>query len=254
MKQIELRNAISKITDETKIKFSTGDNILSESFDRDDEIRMEEEDIPTALAYLIYSWLTNTLIFRGQKKATREKGISYFRKEWDIIVKNQEENVLQQAKVEEENALFLLQQYLLEGKQARMEELIAKLAPLAVLCLMKDRKGKEKEILKEFNKKKEIIFNQVVLFSRSLYHSFLKMEGMINDDIRPDYDNLGNGVFLYAERTLFIPTWQNAFTLSSFKNVLSKGLDTLSTNFPLSQIDSVAVIYLTKDVVAKYQF
>lgn len=254
MKQIELSNAVSKITDETKIKFSTGDNILSESFDRDDEIRMEEEDVPTGLAYLIYSWLTNTLIFRGQKKSTREKGISYFKKEWDIVVKNQEESILQEAKIEEENALFLLQQYLLEGKQVRMEELLAKLAPLAVLFLMKDRKGKEKEILKEFNKKKEIIFNQVVLFSRSLYHSFLKIEGLINDDIRPDYDNLGNGAFLYAERTLFISTWQNAFTLSSFKKVLLEGLDVLSTNFPLSQIDSVAVIYLTKDVVAKYKF
>ena len=98
--------------------------------------------------------------------------------------------------------------------------------------------------------RKEIIFNQVVLFSRSLFHSFLNKTGIESNKVRPDYSSLNNGIFLYQGKTLIVPTWQNAFTLSAYKEVIMHGIDSLSDNFPISDIDSVAVIYLVKDIFA----
>lgn len=250
MNKQELKSKIAQINDEKRISFSIGDEILSNHFDRDDENRMTSEDISTSLAYTIYSWIGNSIVFKAQGKENSQKGYLYFKEEWDRIVKHQNEGLTLDSKTEEENALLLLDQFFENKKQVLLPEMIAKFAPLAVLSLMMKNEKESKTIIKEFNKNKEIIFNQVVLFSRSLFHSFLNKTGIESSKVRPDYSSLNNGIFLYQGKTLIIPTWQNAFTLSAYKEVILNGIDSLSDNFPISDIDSVAVIYLVKDIFA----
>ena len=250
MNKQELKSKIAQINDEKRISFSIGDEILSNHFDRDDENRMTSEDISTSLAYTIYSWIANSIVFKAQGKESSQKGYLYFKEEWDKIVKNQKENLTIESKTEEENALLLLNQFFENKKQVLLPEMIAKFAPIAVLSLMMKDEKESKSIIKEFNKNKEIIFNQVVLFSRSLFHSFLNKTGIESNKVRPDYASLNNGIFLYQGKTLIVPTWQNAFTLSAYKEVILNGIDSLSDNFPISDIDSIAVIYLVKDIFA----
>ncbi len=246
----ELKNKITSIQDEKKVTFSIGDEILSNYFESDKENKMTEEDTSTVLAMTIYSWISNSIIFKAQGRESYQKGYNYFKEEWDKIVKSQKDEIQIQSKTEEENALLLLNQFFTNSKQVLLSEMIAKFAPLAVLSLLSDNEEKNAEIIKTFQKEKEIIFNQVVLFSRSLFHSFLNRNDIESDKIRPDYFSLGNGVFLYKDNTFVVSTWQNAFTLEAYKEVLYKGLDSLSNNFPISNIEYVSVIYLVKDVFA----
>ncbi len=246
----ELKSRIALIQDEKKVTFSIGDEILSNHFESDKENKMTEEDTSTLLAMTIYSWISNSIIFKAQGRESYQKGYSYFKDAWDKIIKNQKEELKAQGKTEEENALFLLDEFFSNSRQVLLSEMIAKFAPLAVLSLISEKEEESLEIIKTFQKEKEIIFNQVVLFSRSLFHCFLNRNDMESDKIRPDYFSLGNGVFLYKDNTIVVSTWQNAFTLDAYKEVLYKGLNSLSSNFPTANIESVSVIYLVKDIFA----
>ncbi len=246
----ELKSKIANIQDEKRVTFSIGDDILSNHFESDKESKMTKEDISTALAMTIYSYIANSIFFKAQGRESYLKGYHHFKEEWDKVVKSQKEEIQIESKNEEENALLLLNQFFTNSKQVLLPEMIAKFAPLAVLSLISKKEEESAEIIKTFSKEKEIIFNQVILFSRSLFHSFLTRHDIESDKIRPDYSSLGNGVFLYKDNTFVVSTWQNAFTLEAYKEVLYKGLDSLSDNFPISNIESVSVIYLVKDIFA----
>lgn len=246
----ELKSHIANIQDEKRVTFSIGDEILSNHFESDKESKMTDEDTSTILAMTIYSYIANSIIFKAQGRESYQKGYNYFKEEWDKIVKSQKDEIQIQSKTEEENALLLLNQFFTNSKQVLLSEMIARFAPLAVLSLISKKEEESAEIIKVFQKEKEIIFNQVVLFSRSLFHSFLNRNDMESDKIRPDYFSLGNGVFLYKDNTFVVSTWQNAFTLDAYKEVLYKGLDSLSDNFPTANIEYVSVIYLVKDIFA----
>ncbi len=249
----ELKDKITNIDDEKQVTFSIGDEILSNHFESDKENKMTTEDYSTTLAMTIYSWIANSIIFKAQGKDPSQKGYQYFKSAWDTIIKNQKDELSLQSKTEEENALLLLGQFLSNSRQILLSEMIAKFAPLAVLSLISRKENESLEIIKTFNKEKEIIFNQVVLFSRSLFHSFLNKTGIESNKIRPDYFSLDNGAFLYNDNTLVITTWQNAFTLDAYKQVLLNGINSLSNNFPVSNITSVSIIYLVKDIYAEYK-
>jgi hypothetical protein len=72
--------------------------------------------------------------------------------------------------------------------------------------------------------------------------------------IQPDFHDLSNGVFAYNKEELIIPTWQNAFTLESYKSVLKNGVIACSNEFPFKDIRMLSVIYLVKDIVGTYKF
>ena len=125
-----------------------------------------------------------------------------------------------------------------------------------VTCIITEDDMDEQGIKLEdlFEKKKDIVYNQVTLFSRSLYHTFLNRSSIDPMLIQPDVHDLSNGVFAYNKEELIIPTWQNAFTLESYKSVLKNGVIACSNEFPFKDIRMLSVIYLVKDIVGTYQF
>lgn len=249
----ELKDIISAI-DETKISFSIGDQVLSSNFDHAENDYMEEDDYNTSISYCIYSWIANAIFFKAQGKESCSKGKECFKDTFDHIVSLQDDNVRLDSKVEADNALQLIDNFFQSKEDIKLAQFMAILAPLAVLKLISENKGNDKEIMKSFSKNKEMIFNQVILFSRSLFHSFLKKSSTAADKIRPDYQKLDNGIFLYNNETLIIPTWKNAFTLKGYKEIILDGLNNISQCFPISNINSVSVIYLVRDLFVEYKF
>lgn len=245
----ELSNLILSIEDENKINMTIADEKISNRFDRV-EPKEGGVDYLTEIAFAIYSYVTAAIIFKAQGKERSTRGYDYFNSEWNKIVEVQKPDILEESKTEKNNAAYVLNAFLFTEEKVLMSDLMAKFAPLAVLKIMNQNPKEEKLIMKTFSKNKEVIFNQVLLFTRSVLHSFFNKSGIEAMKMRVDFDDLANGMFSYDNKVVVIPTYENAFTLQSYKRVAVERLSHLSNNFPTSQLRGVCLIYLTKDICA----
>lgn len=248
----ELSNAISAINDENQISFTVADQKLTSRFDVNDPKSNNHIDYLTEISFVIYAYVIDAIIFKAQGKEKSKVGYRYFDEEWSKIVKAQKPDILQEAETEKNNALYVLNSFLFTGEKTLMSDLMAKFAPLAVLKVMNLFPSDEKAIMKLFSKNKEVIFNQVLLFTRSILHSFFNTNGIDASKMRVDFDDISNGLFSYDNQVLIIPSYEYAFTLNAYKKVAIKHLEKLSKNFPISELKGVCVIYLTKDICATY--
>lgn len=250
MNRLELINSIQSLTDENKIVFTIGDEKISNRFDEKESKQDKKKDYSVDISYALYSNIANAIFFKAQGKERASKGYDMYDIQWENIIRGSEKKITENAKAIKDNALRILDSFLYSKSSITMTDLLAKIAPLCVLKVMQDHPKEEKKVMKAFKKKKEVIFNQVLLFSRCLYHTFLNRSDLDSIKIHPDFENLANGIFSYDNKELFIPAWQNAFTLENYKQVVKNGLLRFSQNFPVSEIECISVIYLVKDFIA----
>lgn len=254
MNRLQLIQFIQSLENENLIAFSVGDEKLSNRFDRLDMKQCEKGDFYTEISYALYSYIANAIFYKAMGKEKAMEGYFYFDTQWEEIIHGQETIYDENSKVVKDRALRLLDSFLSSMDETTLADLMEKIAPLCVLKIMKNHPGEEKKILRKFEKKKDIVYNQVTLFSRSLYHTFLNRSSIDPMLIQPDVHDLSNGVFAYNKEELIIPTWQNAFTLESYKSVLKNGVIACSNEFPFKDIRMLSVIYLVKYIVGTYQF
>jgi len=252
MNRLELIHSIQSLTDENLITFSIGDEKISNRFDRLDMKQCEKGDFYTEISYALYSYIANAIFLKAMGKEKASQGYTFFDQQWEEIIQGKETIYEENTKVVKDRALRLLDTFLSSMDGTTLNDLMEKIAPLCVLKIIKNHPKEEKKILRKFDKKKEIVYNQVTLFSRSLYHTFLNRSNLNPLLIQPDMDDLSNGVFVYDLKELIIPTWQNAFTLVNFKSVIKNGLASCSSEFPFKDIEAVSVIYMVKDIVGTY--
>ncbi len=252
MNRLELINSIQNLTDEKEITFLIGDEKISNRFDRLDMKQCEKGDFYTEISYALYSYIANAIFFKAMGKEKSKEGYPFFDQQWEDIIHGVDTIYEENTKVVKDRALRLLDAFLSSMDGTTLTDLMEKIAPLCVLKIIKKHPKEEKKILRKFDKKKDIVYNQVTLFSRSLYHTFLNRSNLNPLCIQPDLHDLSNGVFVYDQKELIIPTWQNAFTLDSFKSVLKTGVGSCSTEFSFKDIKSVSVIYMVKDIVSTY--
>lgn len=248
MNRIKLEEAIKSIEYES-IKFYEGDNILVDAFDKSNG-KKEDSDFATDISFILYSYISALILFKAQNRQKRINGKKYFDVFFSSIVRKQDEKLKDKAKEEYKKAMNVIDSFF-SSENIKMEVLLATLAPLAVLEEINKDKDKSKEIVNAFSKNKITIFNQVILFIRSLYHALLSKKDIDQFKVRPDYQNLSNGIIIYDDKVLIITTWKNAYTLDGFKEVLLDGIDNISNNMPLSNIEEIGVLYLTKGIFAE---
>ena len=250
MKQQELIEKILDLHDEQKFSFSINGEKVENRFDHENISQYKEEDIENRLSYSLYSYIASAIIFKAQSKEMTKNGYDHLDRQWESIIQQQKVDIFDNSKVVKDNAMRLLNSFLMTDEEVTMDMMLAKFAPLCVLKEISINPSKARKVVRVFSRKKEVIFNQAVLFSRALYHSFLGRKDIVADKIHPDYENLSDGIFSYDGIELFISSWQNAFSVDGYKKVVLDSLENISDNFPLKDIQKVSLIYLVKDIIA----
>lgn len=251
MKQIELLEKIRDLNQEEAISFYVNQEKVENRFDHENISQYKEADIENDLSYSLYSYIAASIIFKAQSLEFSQKGYRCFDRQWEDIIQKQKTDIFENSKVIKDNAMRLLSTFLMTNENVTLSMLLAKFAPLCVLKEISKNEQKARKIMRTFQRKKEVIFNQAILFSRSLYHSFLNKNDIVADKIHPDYEDLSNGIFSYEDE-LFCPSWQNAFSLDGYKKVVEESILKISNNFPLKDIKKISLLYLVKDIIATY--
>jgi hypothetical protein len=245
-----LLSLIHSLEDPTKVRFYEGGDQVSSRFDLEEGPK-EEGTSDRLISFYLYSLIANAIILKAQGKEKSKEGEEAFRTYFSDVVRRGPIDDLPKMEDEKGNALRTLDSFLFDLEKIDLSILLARFSPLVVIDVADDGKhGLDKDVLRSFDKNREVIFNQSVLFIRSIFHSFLTLPTTDSFRIRPDSEDLTNGIFLY-EDSLFIPTGKNAFTLSGFKEVASYGLETVSKNLPLENLKTITVVYLCKDLLAE---
>lgn len=254
MNRLEIINFIQNLKEEDKIYFSIGDEKLNNRFDKEDKNQYTKGDIKTDLAFFLYSYVANAIFFKAQGKEKQEEGYHHFDIQLEELIQKQTKDIFDNNKVIKDDAMRMLSAFFSNKEDITLIDLFEKFAPLCVLNLSLVDPSKTKKIYRTYNKNKDILFNQATLFIRNLNHSFLSQKNIDPLDIKPDLKNLSNGVFIYQDKNILFPTWQNAFTLESFKKVAQDGLLSYSNGESLDCIKKISVIYLAKGFIASYSF
>lgn len=249
MDKERLLASLEKITDPSQVEFFVGQDKAENRFDTSLEGEEEESDPETDLAFLLYSWVSNAIFFKAMGKEKAKEGYSAFESYFSAFVEKAPAEEKEETEEEKKQALTVLDSFLIENEKLSLQDLFNRLCPLAIRVIEEEN---GKDAAKRAEKKKETSLNMATLFSRSLYHSCLSdVKGCDNFKIHPDMKNLGNGAFVYDGKELFLPTWRNAFTLNRYKAVVKAGIESLSDEADISNLTSIKVLYLSKDILAK---
>lgn len=252
MNKLDIITAVNDLADQGRISFFFNDKEVTNRFDVNG-IGYVEDTKQSLISFSLYSLVANAVILKGQGKEKSQIGEVSFKTYFDSIVKKVPEEYKIRMEDEKNNALRTLNSFLYDLDKVMLPDLLARFAPLVVIDLANDSNKIDKKLLSYFDKNKEIIFNQAVLYTRSLFHVFLTRSNIDSSQIKPDLNNLTNGVFSYGN-ALIIPTEKNAFYLEGYKKAVVNGLNKISKNFSLDGLNKIALLYLTKDLVAEFSF
>lgn len=249
MNKLDIISSVTSLSDQGKIVFVFNGQRVSNRFDING-YGYQEDSKQSLISFYLYSLIGNAIILKGQGKEKSQLGEEAFKSYFSQIINKLPDDYKARMEDEKNNALRTLNSFLYDLNKVLLPELLARLAPLVVIDLACDNKVIEKKLLTYFDKNKEIIFNQAALYTRSLFHSFLTQPTTDPLKIRPDLNCLTNGLFSY-EDCLVIPSEKNAFYLEGFKKAVVSGFNKVSKNYSLEGIDKIALLYLTKDLVAE---
>lgn len=246
MNRLQLLESIAKLSDENNIHFFLGDKEISNRFDRISPHQIKKGDSITNISFALYSYIANAIILKAQGREKAEIGYKTFDHEWEEII-------LQTAapanvKILKDEAMSVLHSFLFTNQNITLPVLIDKFSIICLLKEMKDNSLSYKKICHEYEKHKAVVTNQVTLFCRSLYHSFLNKNSIDPQKISFDYKALSNGLLIYNNEEIIIPTWQNAFNITDYKEMIRQGLLKASDDLSFSEIKTVSLLYLIKDI------
>lgn len=252
MKRSEFSSVIDRLTSVDQIVFYVGGEKVSDRFDKEEK-ETSLDTYEDKISYALYSWIINAVFDKAKGKEACRKGEVHFSAFLSSLKKKTASDIAQDTDIEIQKALNVLSSFYYDKEKVSMADLLSSFAPLVLLSLSQQNPDDEKKIFKAFTKNKETIFNQTILFTRSLFHSFLTLSNINPNDIHSDTNNLNNGLFTYQNQ-LFIPSYENAYTLAGFKSIVNKALDQVSDNFSLADVNQFTVLYLAKDLIAAYPF
>ena len=198
----------------------------------------------------LYAVVANLAIFRAQGKEKASVGLQAFDVFFGkLIGEVKETSIVSSLSEERKKAIRIFSSFLDGTERVTMADILARAFPLLAVKFALTEEGIDKKTFQEFSKKKEILFNQTALFVRSLFHSFLTLENTDPFKIRTDLENLDAPYFVY-DKTLMIATDKDDFTLKLLKEDIIANLENTAKNFSLTDIDSIAVIYLLREIFA----
>ena len=212
--------------------------------------RYNEGSRGTGLSKALYAVVANLAIFRAQGKEKASVGLQAFDVFFGkLIGEVKETSIVSSLSEERKKAIRIFSSFLDGTERVTMADILARAFPLLAVKFALTEEGIDKKTFQEFSKKKEILFNQTALFVRSLFHSFLTLENTDPFKIRTDLENLDTPYFVY-DKTLMVATDKDDFTLKLLKEDIIANLENTAKNFSLKDIDSIAVIYLLREIFA----
>ena len=248
MNRAELISHIEAIKSEEQISFYIDGEKVESRFD-EKETPLEKGDYSTDLALLLYGWIGNAIFLKASGRERAQAGYLDF--------ENYLKESLNKTEADDETtknyhrALSVLKRFLFRKEKIIMGDLFEEFFPFAKQVSLLLHPEEEKEITHISEKEKMVIFNEAALFTRSLYHTLLtRADASEARKTKLDKGNYANGVFLYDSEVLFLPAWQDAFTLTKFKEVALKDIETISPLLPLEEVKEISLIYFGKDIVA----
>ncbi|MFA6624424.1 MAG: hypothetical protein WCS80_01510 [Bacilli bacterium] len=252
MNKLDIINAVNSLVDEKGISFFLNDKEVTNRFDING-MGYVEDTKQSLISFYLYSLVANAIILKGQGKEKSQLGETTFQTYFSNIVRRVPQEYRSRMENEKSNALRTLDSFLFDLDKVMLPDLLARFSPLVIIDLANENNQIDKKLLSYFDKNKEIIFNQAVLFTRSLFHAFLARTDIDSSSIIADLNNPTDGVFRYGN-TLIIPTDKNAFYFEGFKKAAINGLNKISKDFSLDSIDKISLLYLSSALTAEFSF
>lgn len=247
----ELMERVEKISSEESFSFYENGERIGTRFNLTDRYdRYNEGSFETRFSFSLYGLVSHLVLFKAQGTEASRKGMDQVRRFFQKIVSScKDDAILDNLKAEQSKALSLYEAFLSNAEKVTMVELFAKSYPLLAVALSTKDGIVQKKEFQSLSKKKETLFRQASLFLRSLFQSFLTMKDIDPQEIRMDSENLTSPFFAY-KNTLVLSTDRDSFSLALLKEDIENNLKLIPKNFSLKDIDSIAVIYLLRSLLA----
>ncbi len=234
MNKEELIERIKQITDRKQLSFFVDGEQARDRFNHDENEKSEVIlDHGSNRAFLLFKWISYS-VFAKAKGANKAKNIL------PIYSRIFEKYGLEENTTEE--AIKTVKDFLIGNGTVTNSMLCDSRYPFSLQEEISRYPDDEKEIRKAYNKQKEIIFNQVNLFTQARFRCFLLDKALDPNDICPDLDNFSSGI-VYCHHKRFIPTINGSYSLSSFKEEAIKGIKEASASFPYERVEKIMLFY-----------
>lgn len=248
MNRNDIINQVLGITDESQLRFFEGGERIMNRFD----VKPKKEpsvDAPMKAAFFLYAYISKLIILKANGKEESMKGKLAFTVYFNKVMTAVPEDIRNSLADETEKLSHVVDDFLLDRVKVSFAELLSALAPIVFVQIsLSDDQGIDRKVFKELSRSRETIFNLSVLYVRSLFRTYLTVDGIDPSGFRYDAANPGNPVLVY-QNTLIVPTGRNAFSLAGFKDVIDRNTRDFSKDFSLKDIDAVEVLYLTKAIL-----
>ncbi len=202
-------------------------------------------------ACALYSILTNAIMVKAKGMQACNDALPRIRGFIDNYADVKDADIKNNFETEKGKACLTLENFILSKEKITMAEILARLFPLVVVNLSLSDKGSlDRKTFQTLNRKKEMIFNQATLFSRCIFRSFLSLPDIDSSKIRSDLSAMDKPQFTYENR-LVLPIYEDAFTITSFREAIKKAVSSASNRLSLGDCDDIVVVYLLRDFTAE---
>ncbi len=250
MDKTQILNTVDSIKKEDVVFIINGKTAESR-FNSDDGTEQKIQDNrETAVAFALYSILLNSIFLKAKGTQACNDALPTIRKFIDGYVRIEDERDV--YGVEEKKEIFYqtVNSFIFGKEKKNMFSIFENLSGLVILKFSSESGEVDRKTYQILNKKKEIIFNQAVLFARALYRSILMHPDMDAFKIKTDVLAFDNPAFTYENR-LVLPICEDAFTLKSLKEAIEKTVSSISERLDLSRCTALVVAYLLRDYLAE---
>lgn len=248
MNKLDLINSLQK-SEVEKLQFTLENKTITNRFDEYKKTQYKKGDLLNEITDTLYSFIANAIILKAQSNSKKDETFKVYNEYLENILKNLKIKTKDNTSFIKDNAVYLLQSFIYSKESTSLEDLISKLLPLSAYKVMEDNPCKTRKIKRIIKWKYKVIQNVVILYLRSLNHSFFSISEIDAEKITIYTTDFSLPIFKY-DKTLFISTWQNAYNLDDYKKVCINSISNLDEKF-VSDVDSISLLYFTKNIIVK---
>lgn len=234
MNKEELIQRMEQITDRKQLSFFVDGEPARDRFNHDESEKSKVIfDHGSNRAFLLFKWISYG-VFAKARGANKAKNIlPIYSRIFDKY--GLEEKVT-------DDAVKTVKDFLIGNGEVTNSMLCSARYPFSLQEEINLYPEDEKEIRKIYSKEKEVIFNQVNLFTQARFRCFLLNKTLDANDICPDLDNFSSGI-VYCHHKRIIPTINGSYSLASFKEEAIKGIQEASNSFPYENVEEIRLFY-----------
>lgn len=249
MNKLDLIDSLQK-SEVEKLQFTLENKEITNRFDEYKKTQYKKGDLLNEITDTLYSFIANAIILKAQSNSKKDETFKVYNEYLENILKNLKIKTKENTSFIKDNAVYLLQSFIYSKESTSLEDLINKLLPLCVYKVIEDNPCCKARKIKRISKwKYKVIQNVVILYLRSLNHSFFIDSEIDAEKISIYTADFSLPVFKY-DKTLFISTWQNAYNLTDYKKVCINSISNLDEKY-VSDVDSISLLYFTKNIIVK---